>query len=107
MTPEIDTTVILETEFHENNNIFISHPDKHKRNWKIVYTINVTYAPIQINWARNKASNYFNQQQRSQMVWFFSVNYVINNGVQPTGTMMTPIFLLGWYVNREVVLYLP
>ena len=57
---EIDTTVSLETEFHENNNIFISHPDKHKRNWKIVSTINVTYAPIQINWARNIASNYFN-----------------------------------------------
>ena len=49
----------LETEFHENNNISISHPDKHKRNWKIVSTINVTYAPIQINWAMNIASNYF------------------------------------------------
>ena len=60
---EFDTTVILETEFHENNNISISHPDKHKRNWKIVSTINVTYAPIQINWARNIASNYFSQQQ--------------------------------------------
>ena len=45
---EFDTTVILETEFHENNNISISHPDKHKRNWEIVSTINVTYAPIQI-----------------------------------------------------------
>ena len=43
--------------------ISISHPDKHKRNWKIVFTINVTYAPIQINWARNIASNYFSQQQ--------------------------------------------
>ena len=32
---EFDTTVILETEFHENNNISISHPDKHKRNWKL------------------------------------------------------------------------
>ena len=31
---KFDTTVILETEFHENNNISISHPDKHKRNWK-------------------------------------------------------------------------
>ena len=60
---EFDTTVILETEFHENNNSSISHPDKHKRNWKIVSTINVTYAPIQINWARNIASNYFSQQQ--------------------------------------------
>ena len=60
---EFDTTVNLETELHENNNIFISHPDKHKYNWKIVSTINVTYAPIQINWARNKASNYLNQQQ--------------------------------------------
>ena len=39
---EFDTTVILETEFRENNNISISHPDKHKRNWKIVSTINVT-----------------------------------------------------------------
>ena len=44
-------TASLETEFHENNNIFIFHPDKHKRNWKIASTINVTYAPIQINWA--------------------------------------------------------
>ena len=47
---KFDTTVTL--EFHENN-IFISHPDKHKRNWKIVSTIKITYAPIQINWARN------------------------------------------------------
>ena len=47
---------------HENN-IFIFYPDKHKRNWKIVSTINVTYAPIQINWVRNIAPNYFNQQQ--------------------------------------------
>ena len=31
---EFDTTVILETEFHENNNIFTSHKDKHKCNWK-------------------------------------------------------------------------
>ena len=60
---EFDTTVILETEFHANNNIIISHPDKHKRNWKIVSTINVTYAPTKINWARNIASNYFSQQQ--------------------------------------------
>ena len=29
---QFDTTIILGTEFHENNNIFISHPDKHKRN---------------------------------------------------------------------------
>ena len=43
---EFDTTVNLETEFHEINNIFISHPDKHTRNWKIVSTINVTYALI-------------------------------------------------------------
>ena len=61
--PEFDTTVILETEFHENNTIFISHPDKHKRGWKIVSTINVTNTPIQINWARNIASDYFIQQQ--------------------------------------------
>ena len=54
---------LLETEFRENNNISISHPEKHKRNWKIVSTISVTYAPIQINWARNIASNYFSQQQ--------------------------------------------
>ena len=60
---EFDTTVILETEFHENNNIFISHPDKHKRNRKIVSTINATYEPVQINWARNIASNYLSQQQ--------------------------------------------
>ena len=53
----------LETGFHEHNNICMSHPDKHKRNWKIVSTINATYAPIQINWAGNTASNYFNQQQ--------------------------------------------
>ena len=56
---EFDTTVILKTEFHENTNIFISHPNEHKRNWKIVYTINITYAPIQINWARTIASSYF------------------------------------------------
>ena len=60
---EFDTTVILETEFHENNNVFISHSNKHKRNWKIISTINVTYAPTQINWARNIALNYFSQQQ--------------------------------------------
>ena len=60
---EFDTTAILETEFHENNNISISHSDKHKRNWKIVSTINLTYAPLQIDWARNIASNYFSQQQ--------------------------------------------
>ena len=53
------TTVILETEFHENNNIFISYPGKHKRNWKIVSTINVNYAHIQINWARDIASQLF------------------------------------------------
>ena len=58
---EFDTTVILETGFHEND--YISHPDKHKLTWKIVSTINVTYAPIQTNWARNIASNYFSQQQ--------------------------------------------
>ena len=57
------TTVILETEFHGNISIFISHPDKHKRNWKIVSTINVTYAPLQIDWARNIAFNYIRQQQ--------------------------------------------
>ena len=45
---KFDTTIILETEFHEDN-IFISHPDKHKRNWNIISPINVTYAPIQIN----------------------------------------------------------
>ena len=39
---EFNTTVSLETEFHENKTIFISHPDKHKRNWKVVSTINVT-----------------------------------------------------------------
>ena len=54
---------MLETEFHENNNIFISHSDKHKRNWKICSTISVTYAPMQNDRARNVASNYFNQQQ--------------------------------------------
>ena len=46
---EFDTTVILETEFHENNNILISHPDKHRGEWKIVSTINVSYVPMQIN----------------------------------------------------------
>ena len=48
---QFNTAVIFENEFLENN-IFISHPDKHKCNWKIVST-NVTYAPIQINRARN------------------------------------------------------
>ena len=28
---DFDITVILETEFHENDNIRISHPDKHKQ----------------------------------------------------------------------------
>ena len=42
---------------------FISHPDKHKHNSKIVSKTNVTYAPIKIDWAMNIASNYFNQQQ--------------------------------------------
>ena len=71
---------------------FIFHPPKHKHNWKIVSTINVTYAPTQINWARNTASNYLDQQQpspRSQMLWFFSVSYVINSGVQPENITMT------------------
>ena len=86
---QFDTTVILETEFHENNNIFTSHPDKHKRNWKSVSTINVTHAPIQINCARNIASNYLSQQQPDSSfttvlnVRFFPVKYVINSGVQP------------------------
>ena len=131
---QFDTTVILETEFHENN-VFIPHTDKHTRYWKIVPThyddvimsaiasqitsltivnstvypgadqrkhqssaslafvwgthrnrwishtkgqlrgkclhfmtsswINVTYAPIQINWARNIASYSFSQQPAS------------------------------------------
>ena len=60
---EFDTTVILENEFHENNNSFISHPDKHKRNWINVSGINVAYSHLQITWARNVASNYFSQQQ--------------------------------------------
>ena len=46
---KFDTTVIWETEFQENNKIFISYPGKHKRNWKMFSTINVTYAPIQFN----------------------------------------------------------
>ena len=45
---ECDTAVIFGTEWHENN-IFISHPDKHKRNRKIDSTIYVTYVPTQIN----------------------------------------------------------
>ena len=69
-----DTTVILETEFHKINNIFIYLPIKLRRNWKIVSTINVTYAPIQINWARNIAFNYFSQQQP---VWSFTT---VSNG---------------------------
>ena len=43
---KFDTTVILETEFHENNNIFVSHPNKYKRNWKIISAINVTCVHI-------------------------------------------------------------
>ena len=43
---KLDTTVILETEFHRNNNIFVSHPNKHKHNLNIVSTINVTCVPI-------------------------------------------------------------
>ena len=43
---KFDTTVILETEFHENNNNFTSHPDNHKHNWKIVSTINVLKTQI-------------------------------------------------------------
>ena len=41
-----DTTVIFNAEFHENNNIFVSHPNKPKLDWKIVSTINLTYASI-------------------------------------------------------------
>ena len=84
------TTVILETEFYENNNIFIPHPDKRKR--KIVSTIHVIYAHIQINWARNIESNCLANNNlsraspRSQMLWFFSVNYIYNSGVQPIGS---------------------
>ena len=56
---------------------------------KIFSTKNVNHAHIQINWASNKASNYFTKNNlprappRSQMLWVFSVNYVINSGVQP------------------------
>ena len=39
------TIVILETEFHESN-IFVSHPNKQKHDWKIVTTVNVTNVPI-------------------------------------------------------------
>ena len=109
---EFDTTVILETEFHENNNIFISY--KYKRNWKIVSTINVTYAPIQINWARNIASKYFSQQQpaspRSQMLLFFSVNYVICSRAQPEKSnhrmYKTPpkhLKLVWWLIFSDVI----
>ena len=88
MTPSLTPPSFWKLNFMKIT-VFISHPDKHKHNWKIISTINVTYAPIQINRVRNIASNYFNQQQpasaspRSQMLWFFSVNYVINSGVQP------------------------
>ena len=86
-----DTTVILETGFHDNNNIYVSHPNKHKRKWKIVSTINVNYAPIQINWARNIASNYFSQQQLTCLELHHGlksdgsspVKYVVNCGAQP------------------------
>ena len=33
---ELNTTVVLEIEFHENNNILVSHPDKHERDWTII-----------------------------------------------------------------------
>ena len=66
---EFDTTVILEIEFHENNTIIISHPNKHKRNWKIISTINVATAPIKVNWATNIAYSYFSQQQPA---WSFT-----------------------------------
>ena len=83
---EFNTTVILETKFHENNNTFISHPDKHKRNWKVVSTINVTYAPIQINWTRNKASNYFSQQQPASS--FTTVSNVMALLCEPTSSIV-------------------
>ena len=43
-------------------------------------TINITYAPISINWARTIASSYFSQQQLASnfpavsMFWFIPVN---------------------------------
>ena len=48
---------------HENNYIFITHPNKHTRSWKTISTINVTYAPMRINWARHIACDFFIQQQ--------------------------------------------
>ena len=60
---EFDTTVILKTEFHENNNTLISHPEKHTGKWKNVSIINVTNGPMQIDRARNIAFNCFSPQQ--------------------------------------------
>ena len=51
--------------------------------------MNVTYVPVQIDWAKNLVSNYFSLQQPDpsfttvSKLWFFSVKYVINSGVQP------------------------
>ena len=61
------------------------------RNWKIVSTINVTYTPIQINQARNIASNYFSPEQLTCIELYHGlkcygsspVKYIINCGVQP------------------------
>ena len=57
---EFDTTVILGTEFHDF--FFISHQTSTNITEKIFSTINVIYAPLQINWARNIAYKYFSQQ---------------------------------------------
>ena len=58
-----DTTVILWSEFHEINNVFVSKSNTYKRNWNIASTKNITYAPIQTNWTRNIAPIYFSHQQ--------------------------------------------
>ena len=58
MTP---SAAIFDTEFVENNNIFVSHPNKLQHNWKIIHIMIVTYAAIYIHSPGNLASDCFIQ----------------------------------------------
>ena len=77
---EFDNTVILETASEEHNNILFSHQDKHQYNWTFVFTITVTCAPNELNWAKI-------QQLPGTLPWFSKlrkIKYVSNGGAQST-----------------------
>ena len=58
MTP---SAAIFDTEFDKNNNIFVSHPNKHQHNWKIIHNMIVTDVATYINSPGNLASDCFIQ----------------------------------------------